>query len=134
MNNNTVCLCGSTRFLKDFDEANRELTSRGLTVLTISMCLPKNEQGNEDDAALKELLDLVHLNKILRSDAVLIVGDGYIGKSTAREILWAHMQGKSIVAQSDCCRSWDNVAGAVRAGNWVTHIVPKAKEILGLRY
>jgi hypothetical protein len=129
---NTICLCGSTRFIDQFDLANKELSKRGLTVITISMCLPKNEQGNEDEAALKELLDLVHLNKILRADAVFVVGDGYIGRSTSREILWADMQGKPIVEQRDT-HSWDNAVHCLRAGYWTAATISKAKRTLGLK-
>ena len=89
---NTVTLCGSTRFLEDFNTANRELSTRGLTVFSISLALPSNEAAG----GVKHILDLVHLNKILKSDAIVVVGDGYVGESTAREILWAAMQGKPI--------------------------------------
>jgi hypothetical protein len=129
--NSVVCLCGSTRFLAQFDEASQELSRRGLSVVSISMCLPKNKQGNEDEAALKELLDLVHLNKILRSDAVFVVGDGYIGRSTAREILWAWMQGKPVIRQSET-HSWDNAAHCLRQGCFGTDVFPKARAALGL--
>jgi hypothetical protein len=129
--NNTVCLCGSTRFIDDFNRANVELTKRGLSVITISMALPKNEQGSEDEAGLKKFLDLVHLNKILRADAIFVVGNGYIGESTAREILWAEMHGKPIVEQKRC-DSWDNAARCVRSGSWYNSIVSDAKLVLGL--
>jgi hypothetical protein len=129
--NNTVCLCGSTSFLKDFEKANVELTKRGLSVISISMALPQNEQGSEDEVGLKKFLDLVHLNKILRSDAIFIVGTGYFGESTAREILWAYMQDKPIICQTSC-HSWDNAAEAIRCGSWLSSIVPEAKKKLGL--
>lgn len=96
---NTVTLCGSTRFAADFAECNRELTKRGLSIITISFAAEKDTDGIEKEQSVKELLDLVHFNKILRSDAIVIVGDGYIGFSTAREILWANMQGKLIIHQ-----------------------------------
>ena len=129
--NSTVCLCGSTKFLSDFDKANRELSKRGMSVVTISMCLPRNEQDNQEDESLKELLDLVHLNKIMRSDAVFVVGDGYFGRSTAREILWAEMHGKPVIRQSEC-HSWDNAAHLLRHGSYGTDIFPKARAKLGL--
>jgi hypothetical protein len=129
--NNTVCLCGSTKFLDAFNKANIELTKRGLTVITISMCLPRNEQDNQEDEALKELLDLVHLNKIMKADAVFIVGTGYFGRSTAREILWAEMHGKPVIRQDEC-NSWDNAATRLRIGSYGTDIFPKAREKLGL--
>jgi hypothetical protein len=127
---NTVCLCGSTRFLDEFNEANVELTKRGLSVITISMCLPRNDRGNQEDESLKELLDLVHLNKILRSDAIFVVGNGYIGKSTAREILWAEMQGKPVITRDPC--GWEITAKLVKSGNHSTHIYNKARAVLGV--
>src|SRR5258705_249348 len=113
--NTTVCLCGSTRFIEQFNKANIELSKRGLSVITISMCLPKNEQGTETEAALKELLDLVHLNKIMRADAVYVVGEGYIGRSTAREILWAEMQSKPVIVQKTG-HGWDQEAHCIKHG------------------
>ena len=128
---NTVCLCGSTRFLAEFQEANIELSKRGLSVVTISMALPKNQQGTEDEAALKELLDLVHLNKILRADAVFVVGNGYIGRSTAREILWAEMHGKPVIVR-DQRQSWDQEAHCIKSGSFLTGIFAVARDVLGL--
>lgn len=129
--NSTVCLCGSTRFIEAFNRANIELSKRGLSVITISMCLPKNEQGTEDEVALKELLDLVHLNKIMRSDAVFVVGNGYFGRSTAREIIWAEMQGKKVIAEKDCT-TWDEAAHRVKHSVVETYIYPEARRKLGL--
>lgn len=113
---NTICLCGSTRFRAKFDEANRELTKRGLSVISISFALEKDAAGNEKEPAVKELLDLVHFNKILRADAVVIVSDAssYIGFSTSREILWAEMQGKVIIGMPG--HDWRMVADGLH--NW----------------
>lgn len=122
---NTVCLCGSAKFIDAFHQADVELTKRGLSVITISMAMPKNEQ-TADEAALKELLDLVHFNKILRADAVFIVGDGYIGRSTARQIMWAEMQSKPVIAKVDC-ESWDEAANRVRHRIVDTYIYPRAR-------
>lgn len=127
---NTVCLCGSTKFLASFDEANRELSKRGLSIITISMALPKNEQGSEYEEGLKELLDLVHLNKILRADVVFIVGDGYIGHSTAREIIWASMQGKPIMTWEYSGGSWDRAATLLTNGVYAPNIIDRAEEVL----
>ena len=104
-----VCLCGSTRFINQFHEANVELTKRGLGVVSISMAMPKERP----DDGLKELLDIVHFDKILRADAVFIVGDGYIGHSTAREILWARMQRKPIITQWSS-PDWDTTARRIK--------------------
>lgn len=140
---NLVCLCGSTRFLAEFTTANQELTKRGISVLTISMALPKNAYGQEDTAGLKELLDLVHLNKIMRSDGIFVVGDGYIGRSTAREILWAHMQDKWITSEWNIRQYigsnreesafWDCVAEFATELHGDQHeIVDEARKVLGL--
>lgn len=123
MPNNTVCLCGSTRFQENFAQANIELTNRGLSVITISMAMPRRQlDGSHEESVQKEMLDLVHMNKILRADAVFVVGTGYIGRSTAREILWAIMQGKMIVSQNEFSQvamtpdHWDIAAKLVREG------------------
>jgi hypothetical protein len=132
---NTITLCGSTRFLSHFDAANIELTRQGLSVISISMALPKNEQGNEFEEGLKQYLDLVHFNKILRSDGIFIVGTGYIGKSTAREILWAHMQNKAIVTEWAMNRynnKWEYAAASLRSGTQENEMVRQAKHVIGL--
>src|ERR1700761_5564370 len=90
----TVCLCGSTKFMRDFESANVELTKRGHSVFTVSMALTGEKQRDSDEAfGLKVMLDLVHLDKVEKSDAVLVVGPGYVGFSTAREVAWAAMKG-----------------------------------------
>lgn len=128
---NTVCLTGSTKYLDEYHIANVELTKLGLSVITISMAMPK-EQPTEEDRSLKELLDLVHFNKILRADAVLIVHSSYIGFSTAREIIWADMQGKPII-ESDrhgYVPSWGQVTHAIKNGVWYPAIVNRAHDVL----
>lgn len=100
-----VTLCGSTRFKKEYQEANTELSKRGHIVYTIAWAKEDESAstpGEQMDPITKENLDLVHLAKILNSDAILVVGqteDGspYIGSSTRREILWAHMHNKRVI-------------------------------------
>jgi hypothetical protein len=128
---NTVTLCGSTRFEAQFREANSMLTKFGFSVITISWVLPKNAEGEEADKGLKELLDLVHFNKILRSDAILVVGDGYIGHSTAREIVWADMQDKTIVSYDEC-KDWEDVMLHLQSGSSTLATIYKAHKTLGL--
>jgi hypothetical protein len=144
---NTVCLCGSTRYLDDFATANIELTKRGFAVLSISMAMPKkgieevpaflakpgSVTSEEQSPGLKRLLDLVHLNKILRSDAVFVVGDGYIGESTACEILWAEMHGKPIIWQRYFgVPDWEEVERRVRQGFSSPNVMTAARKVLGL--
>lgn len=126
MTRNTVCLCGSLRFQDEFQAANEELTKRGLSVITISVLKSKTS-----DTSPRDLTDLVHLNKILRSDAVFVVGSGYIGRSTAREILWAEMQGRPVIVQRNC-HGWDDAARRIRSGLADTFIHQRARETLGL--
>lgn len=131
----TVCLCGSTRFIKDFEQANIELTKRGLCIYTISMALPK---GGEEPPGLKTMLDLVHLNKILASNSIVVVGDGYIGFSTAREIMWGWMHKKTLVSVESFDRFgsrtnedfWDNISMHCRHGQSNLNLVVQARRVL----
>jgi hypothetical protein len=92
-----VTLCGSTRLgLEAFQEANLRETLAGKIVLSIG-CDTKSDDflglGPDDKARLDEL----HLRKIDLSDEVLILNvDGYIGKSTRRELDYARKTGKLI--------------------------------------
>jgi hypothetical protein len=95
-----VCLCGSTRFMKEFHEANLRETLAGHIVLTIGCdfksdadLLLAGELTQEDKARLDEL----HLRKIDLADEVLILNvNGYLGESTRREWQYAQAHGKRI--------------------------------------
>lgn len=89
-----ITLCGSTRFADLFREANEKLSLAGHIVYSLGVFPPKEDVTAEQ----KEVLDLVHLRKIAESDAVVWVTDesNYIGDSTRRELIWAHMLGKDI--------------------------------------
>lgn len=99
-----ITLCGSTRFKKEYQEANTALSAAGHVVYTIAWAKEDESAatpGVKMDQVTKENLDLVHLAKILNSDAVMIVGknaDGtpYVGESTRRELVWAQMNSKGI--------------------------------------
>lgn len=99
-----ITLCGSTRFKEEYQEANTLLSQAGHIVYSIAWA-KENESaaapGVKMDEVTKENLDLVHLGKILNSDAILVVGRGedgkpYIGSSTRREIVWAQMNDKQV--------------------------------------
>lgn len=109
-----VTLCGSARFEQDFINANRELTLRGVVVYSLA-CMPSDHGGkdwcNEEQ---KMMLDLAHLAKISASDAIFVVGDGYVGESTTREIAWARMNGKAVVWQKQGF-SWDTLGEMMRS-------------------
>lgn len=93
-----ITLCGSTKFMDEFHEANRELTLTGHVVYSVCM---SNKGDYKPTELQKELLDLVHFAKISNSDAIFVIDvDGYVGDSTRREILWAKMNNKSVIYRS----------------------------------
>ncbi|MEU2907653.1 hypothetical protein ABZ771_32995 [Streptomyces globisporus] len=86
-----VCICGSTRFVHQMRDANRDLTFAGFIVVA---------PGEADELITveqKTALDALHLRKIDLADRVLVVNPGgYIGESTSREIAYAHATGKPV--------------------------------------
>jgi len=89
-----VCLCGSTRFMEAFYEANMRLTLEGKIVLTVGMSSHGNYQPTEEQ---KQALDKLHFRKIELSDEILVLNvGGYIGQSTRNEIAHATKCGKII--------------------------------------
>ncbi len=115
-----VCLCGSTKFYKEFLEANERETLAGKIVLSVGLSgrhrlVEKNlmEDGCMGTVEVKHLvvmrqdwhltedqktkLDKLHLWKIDIADEVLILNvGGYIGESTRRELEYAKNHGKVI--------------------------------------
>ncbi len=101
-----VCLCGSTRFLAEFDAASLQETLQGRIVLSIG------SHRTPDDEALSHLtpteraealvkLGALHRRKIDMADEVLVINvGGYVGESTRSEIEYAQSLGKPI-------RYWD---------------------------
>lgn len=97
-----VCLCGSTRFLEAFREANLRETLDGKIVLTIGCDTHSDDSlfiqmSSDEKAVVKERLDRLHLHKIRHAHEVLILNvGGYIGESTRREMEYARRLGKRI--------------------------------------
>lgn len=96
-----VCLCGSTRFYKQFQEANYRETIMGKIVLTVGFYPHASEEAHGEqigtDPDMKAQLDVLHLQKIDMADEVFVVNPGgYIGESTRREIYYALARGKDI--------------------------------------
>ena len=91
-----ACLCGSTRFQKDFLKVAKELTLEGYNV---SMPILFNADdiealSNED----REFLNEIHKAKIANADLVYIINThGYIGNTTQDEINWAIRLKKKII-------------------------------------
>lgn len=119
-----VCLCGSTRFMPAFREANLRETLAGRIVLSVG-CDTKSDQGLGLTVEVKAMLDELHLRKIDLADEILVLNcripyctkceefrlstmgctkehawDGtlrpYIGESTRREIAYAAEHGKKV--------------------------------------
>ena len=89
-----VCLCGSTKFLKEFAIANSLLTLQGKIVLSIGIDMRTSplmkDLSDASKTSIKKMLDELHLRKIDLADEVFVVNpDGYIGESTRREIEYA---------------------------------------------
>jgi hypothetical protein len=97
-----VCLCGSTRFWREFQAAGLRETMAGRIVLSIGAASGTDDEhfGNLPRAeydAIKTMLDELHMRKIDLADEVLILNlDGYIGESTARELAYAQSLGKRV--------------------------------------
>ena len=90
-----VCLCGSTRFGKEFAEANLRETLAGKIVLTIGCSMRSDAELFKDATPeavqrIKSDLDELHKRKIDLSDEVLILNvGGYVGESTLGELIYA---------------------------------------------
>ena len=128
-----VTLCGSVRFEPDFHTASLELAHRGIICFTLVVFPSRGSDVSERGAPLdtdydKIILDLGYFYKIAKSDAVLVVGPGYIGKSTSREILWATMVGKPVIHQ--LAHDWDSIVNRLRAGRTDVHLLQKAQMVL----
>jgi hypothetical protein len=94
-----VCLCGSTRFVDEFNRQRRELTERGQIVLAIEIVTTqaRHDDPQHADPALKARLDELHKRKIDLADYVLVLNvGGYVGDSTRSEIAYAAARGKPV--------------------------------------
>ena len=86
-----VCLCGSTRFMDEFHQVNRQLTLLGYIVLSVAV-------GKEPmTPAIKDGLNELHRRKIDLAEWVMIINiDHYVGDGTYGEVIYAHRQGKRV--------------------------------------
>lgn len=90
-----ITLCGSTTFKKEFEKVNKELTLQGNVVISVGLFAHADRINLTEEQ--KQMVDLLHLEKIRMSDEVWVIDvDKYIGESTAREILFAKMLGKEV--------------------------------------
>jgi hypothetical protein len=94
-----VCLCGSTRFIKEWNYWRQRLTCEGKIVLAIEIVTSQDIMTDPQhaDPEMKAMLDELHKRKIDLADRVFILNvGGYIGPSTQSEIEYAQSHGKAI--------------------------------------
>lgn len=109
-----VCLCGSARFLAQFDAASLHETLAGRIVLSPGSHLQSDAQtfaGWAPEAVTAALARLaaLHDRKIELADEVLVIDvGGYVGDSTAREVAYARALGKPV-------RYWEVGASGIGA-------------------
>jgi len=95
MKREIITLSGSTKFREQFREVERKLTMDGKIVLPPAI-YGKAEGIEYSPELAKHLWDL-HLDKIDISDGIFVIDvDGYMGKSTQKEIDYAKNKGKFV--------------------------------------
>ncbi len=106
-----ITLIGSARFEQDFIDANRELTLRGFLVIGLSVLPSQSPTGEKNwyTDEQKTTLDLMHLEKIRLANAVVLLGDGYKGESTNREIEYCTIIGVPIISQQMVQEHWERL-------------------------
>ena len=94
-----VTLCGSTKFKKEFEYVNRELTLAGNIVISVG-CFGHSGDSFTDEQKL--MLDDIHKRKIDMADAIYVINkNGYIGSSTRSEIEYAYEHNKDVYYMED---------------------------------
>lgn len=116
-----VCLCGSTRFYQQFQEANYRETMAGRIVLSVGFFAHASKEAHGESLGItpgeKLMLDELHKRKIDLSDEILVINvGGYIGESTRSEIEYAKQHSKAVrYLEEKCsfCDSQDRVERAI---------------------
>ena len=97
-----ITLCGSTKFKKEYEMAQKELTLDGYIVISVSCFGHSDDTDKSRIMSKKTMLDEIHLVKIDMADEIFVIDvDNYIGKSTSSEIAYAKETGKVIRYYSD---------------------------------
>ena len=88
-----ITLCGSTRFRKEFETAQKQLTLQGCIVISVGLFGHTGDSEvweNMDEGTktqTKMMLDDMHKSKIDMADEIYVINPGgYIGESTKSEI------------------------------------------------
>jgi hypothetical protein len=100
-----VCLCGSSRFRREHEQAAMAETLAGRIVVGMGLFGHDDHPAGaraitcdgDESTAVKQQLDWLHFRKIDLADEVLVLNvGGYIGSSTSREVCYAMAQGKGV--------------------------------------
>ena len=92
-----ITLCGSVKFKELFDKVSEELSYKGHCVLSSGMWGIGKYGYIDDSNPIKIKLELEHLRKIDFSEMIVVINkDGYVGKSTTHEIIYARNNDKTI--------------------------------------
>lgn len=98
----TMTLCGSGRFMDQFDDASYRLEVNGWKVFSISKNIKSSNLKTVVTPELKQNLDDLHKSKILDSQAIMIIDkDYYVGESTKSEIEYARSLGLRLFSYTD---------------------------------
>lgn len=90
-----VCLCGSSRFKDEFEQAATAETLAGRIVLSLGIF--SEATAITLTAGQIELQRLLHRHRIDLADEIMIINPGgYVGESTAEEVAYARSQGKRV--------------------------------------
>jgi hypothetical protein len=88
MKRKIVCLCGSTKFRKEYEKVTLEETLKGNIVLSVGCFMHSDNIPITEEQ--KQELDNLHLDKITMADEIIVIApNGYTGESTNREIDFA---------------------------------------------
>lgn len=110
-----ITLCGSTRFSKEFAQANKLFTLDEWIVLAPGYF---KEIGPAVSEETKARLDWLHTNKIDNSGSILVINPGgYVGESTAHEISYAARHSKTILTLDYLPTELHNEVGRYRIIN-----------------
>lgn len=95
-----IVILGSSRFRKEIEQANIDLSKAGYTVFSL-ICFDRTKTDEESsgfDNTLKKELIQSHFHKIMFSDCVFVCNvGGYIGNHTKAEIEFSERFQKKII-------------------------------------
>ncbi|WP_010275941.1 hypothetical protein [Paenibacillus senegalensis] len=107
-----ITLCGSTKFKKQFEDANAFLTLQGNIVLSLAFF--EQSEGIHITPEQAKLFEEIHFRKIDLSDEIFVIDvGGYIGNSTRKEIEYASERKKmvSYYSESERSQTWIRRSG-----------------------